>query len=286
MILVTGSAGKLGRQVIDELLKTQAASEIVAAVRSPETAGELRDLGVQVRAADYGRPEQWPAALEGVTRVLLIATSDLDNRVAHHRTVIEAVSQAGSVQLLAYTSMLRAEKSTYLHTASDLEVEAEIRSSGIPHVFLRHPWYIENYTDMAPAAVDFGQLYGAAGDGVIHGASRADLAAAAAHVLTSTDPLEEVYELAGDQGFTLAEVAAEIASASGRDVEYVNLSEDDLAAQLTSWGYPEGIARTLANADTAASRGELTDPDRGLSRLIGRPTTPLDVIVRQALATA
>ena len=66
MIVVTGATGKLGRLVVDGLLKKVAASEVVAAVRSPEKATELKALGVQVREADYARPETLAKAVEGL----------------------------------------------------------------------------------------------------------------------------------------------------------------------------------------------------------------------------
>lgn len=287
MILITGAAGQLGRLVVSSLLERCAPSEIVAGVRRADSGADLADLGVQVRIADYERPELWPAALDGVDKVLLIATSDLTKRLAHHSTVINAVREAGSVKLLAFTSLLHIETSTYLHADSERATEEAIRRCGAPFALLRQGWFTENYTDMAPYAVEQGKLYGAARNGRISGATRADYAAAAAHVLTApADSLKPSYELAGDTAFTLPDVAAEISRQTGKPVEYADVAPAELETFLTNFGYPASIANTLADADRAAARGELADDSHELSTLIGRPTTPLAEAITNALAAA
>ena len=93
----------------------------------------------------------------------------------------------------------------------------------------------------------------------------------------------KVYELAGDDGYTLPEMAAEVSRQTGKTISYTNLSEADHAALLQGFGLPEGFAVLLANSDAAAAKGALFDDSRALSRLIGRPTTPMAVSVKAAL---
>ena len=282
MIGITGATGHLGQLTVQALLSSGTpASQIVAIVRSPEKAAPLAARGVQVRRGDYTQPETLKAALEGVDKLLLISSSDLDDRVGQHRHVIEAAKQAG-VKLLAYTSFLRADTSKLSLTADHKPSEEIIRASGLPFVFLRNGWYLENY-DPAQAA-GAGAVLGSAGDGRVSAAARADYAEAAAAVLTGPGHEHKVYELGGDESFTLGELAAEIASQSGKSVVYRNMPQAEYAQMLQGFGVPTEFAEMLADSDTQISRGELYTDSRDLSRLIGRPTTTLAEGVRAALA--
>ena len=283
MIAITGATGQLGRLVIQNLLNTVPASQIVAAVRSPEKAADLAALGVQVRQADYAQSATLDAAFQGVDKLLLISSSEVGQRAPQHAAVIAAAQKAG-VKLLAYTSLLRADSSPLGLAAEHKETEAMLRASGLPHVLLRNGWYTENYTGSVPAALQYGAVMGSAKDGRIASAARADYAAAAAAVLTKEGQAGQVYELAGDNAYTLAELAAEIAKQSGKPVVYNDLPEADYKAALVQVGLPEGFAALLADSDVGASKGALFDDSHQLSQLIGRPTTPLAEVVKTALA--
>lgn len=283
MLIVTGATGQLGRLVIDELLKTVPASQIVAAVRNPEKAADLAARGVQVRHADYDQPETLGPALQGASRLLLISASEVGRRVPQHRAVIDAAVRA-KVPLLVYTSILHADISPLPIAAEHRETEALLRATGLPAVLLRNGWYTENYTASIPVALQHGAYLGSAGAGRIAAAARADYAVAAARVLTTDAQPGRVYELAGDAAWTLADLAAEVARQSGKAVAYRNLPEAEYKAVLLQAGLPDGLATLLAESDTGAARGGLFDDSRQLSALIGRPTTPLAASVKATLA--
>ncbi|MFJ4142985.1 SDR family oxidoreductase [Pseudomonas sp. NPDC089734] len=284
MIVVTGATGQLGRLVIEQLLKRTAASQIIAAVRSPEKASDLAALGIQVRQADYSQPSTLDSAFAGADKVLLISSSELGQRTSQHRAVIEAARRA-QVKLLAYTSVLHADTSVLGLAQEHRETEALLRESGVPSVILRNGWYHENYTAGIPAALGLGSVYGCAGDGRISSASRNDYAEAAAVVLTSSEQQAgRVYELAGDESYTLADFAAQLSKQSGKTLPYVNLPEADYQGALEHAGLPQPIAALLADSDTGASKGALYDDSRQLSALIGRATTPVSVSIAAAVA--
>ncbi|WP_430459651.1 SDR family oxidoreductase [Thalassolituus sp. LLYu03] len=282
MIVVTGANGQLGQLVITELLKTQPASQIVAAVRSPEKAADLKALGVTVRQADYTRPETLESAFAGATKLLLISSSEVGARAPQHANVIAAAKKAG-VPFIAYTSLLHADTTPLSLAAEHVETEKMLAASGIPHALLRNGWYTENYTASVPPALQYGVFLGAAGEGRIASAARADYAAAAAAVLTSEGHAGKVYELAGDDSYTLGEFAAAIAHSSGKPVSYQNMSEADFTFALTQAGLPAGLAAILAESDVGASTGGLFDDSHTLSRLIGRATTPYTDVIKAAL---
>lgn len=283
VMAITGASGQLGRLVIESLLMRHPAANIVAVVRDPAKVSDLQARGVQVRVADYNHAEALAAALQGVDKLLLISSSEVGQRVPQHRHVITAAQQAG-VGLVAYTSILHADRSPLGLAQEHRETEALLRASGLSHVLLRNGWYTENYAASVSAALQYGAVLGSAGDGKISSASRADYAVAAAAVLSLDDQAGRVYELAGDQAYTMSELAAEIARQSGKPVVYRNLPEAEYKAALVQAGLPDGLAAMLANSDVGVSVGGLFDDSRQLSRLIGRPTTPLAEVVKAALS--
>jgi NAD(P)H dehydrogenase (quinone) len=282
MIAITGASGQLGRLVIDSLLTSEPASELVALVRNPASVSDLKDKGVNVRQADYTQPGTLISALQGVDKLLLISSSEVGQRLVQHQNVIEAAKETG-VSLLAYTSILHADTSPLGLADEHKATEAALADSGIPHVVLRNGWYSENYIASVPAALELGALYGCAGAGKISSASRADYASAAAAVLTQDGQAGTIYELAGDSAYTLAELAAEISVQTGKDIGYVDLPETDFADALLKAGLPAPLASLLANSDTGASQGGLYDDSQTLSKLIGRPTTTIAESVKEAL---
>ncbi|WP_079436521.1 SDR family oxidoreductase [Zoogloea sp. LCSB751] len=282
MIVVTGASGQLGRLVIENLLQTVPAAQIVAAVRTPAKVADLAARGVQVREADYNRPETLAAAFAGADKLLLISSSEVGSRLPQHRAVIDAAKRA-KVGLIAYTSLLHADTSPLPLGAEHKATEQLIVEAGLPAVILRNGWYTENYLASIPPALQYGVVLGSAGEGRIASAARADYAAAAAAVLTRDGQAGKVYELAGDESYTLAELAAEIARQSGKAVAYQNLPEADFKAALLGAGLPEGLAALLAESDIGASKGGLFDDSHQLSQLIGRPTAGLAALVKAAL---
>jgi NAD(P)H dehydrogenase (quinone) len=281
VIVVTAATGHLGRLVVQSLLAKVPARELAVAVRDPAKAKDLAARGVDVRLADYARPETLGPALAGAEKLLLISSSEVGRRLPQHAAVVRAARAAG-VKLLAYTSILRADTTRIALAAEHLATEVEIRASGLPYVLLRNGWYHENYTEHLAPALEHGAIVGSAGGGRIAAAARADYAAAAAAVLTG-NPAKTVYELAGDAPFTMAELAAEVSRQAGKPIAYRDLPPAEYRAILVGAGLPGPAADIYVDADVNAAQGALDDRGGELARLIGRPTTPLAASVRVAL---
>ena len=281
MIGITGATGHLGDLTVQALLNRGVPpTEIVALVRNLEKASGLSAKGVQVRQADYTQPDTLGPALQGVDKLLLISSNDVANRVIPQQNVVEAARQAG-VKLIAYTSIPQADTSGMRLAEDHKHTEAAIRASGLPFIFLRNGWYLENYNVVQ--AAEHGVVAGSAGDGRVSAAARADYAEAAAVVLSQDGHENAIYELGGDEGFTLKELAAEVQAQSGQPVRYQNMPEAEYAAMLKGFGLPDAMADKLADADTHLERGALHVRSGHLSRLIGRPTTSLSAGVKAAL---
>ena len=279
-IAVTGATGQLGRLVIEDLKARVPAADIVALVRDPARAA---DLGVSARAADYTDPAALQAALQGVDTLLLISSNEIGQRAVQHKNVIDAAKAAG-VGRIVYTSLLRADTSPLSLAGEHVETEAALKASGLSFTILRDGWYTENYAGSVQAALAHGALVGSAGEGRISSAARQDYAEAAAVVLTTDGHAGKTYELSGDDAYTLADLAAEVARQSGRDIPYTNLPEGDYAAILAGAGVPGDFAAAIAGWDVATAQGALFDDGDALTRLIGRPTTPMRDTVAALLA--
>ncbi|MEU7467098.1 SDR family oxidoreductase [Streptomyces sp. NPDC044984] len=280
-IVVTGATGHLGRHVVEQLLEKVPAEQVTAVVRSAEKAADLAGRGVRIAVADYNTPETFDGLFASGDKVLLISGNEFDKgRVGQHRIVIDAAKAAG-VALLAYTS---APGPLTAALADDHRgTEEALLDSGVPYALLRNGWYHENYTENLAPVLAHDAVVAAAGQGRISSASRADYAAAAVAVLTGEGHENKTYELGGDEAWSFAEYAAELSRQTGREIVYNPVTPETLTGILAGAGVPEPLAAVLAGVDVSIEKGELVVDSGDLSRLIGRPTTPLAEAVAVAL---
>ncbi|SDE68116.1 NAD(P)H dehydrogenase (quinone) [Blastococcus fimeti] len=271
---VTGATGHLGRLAVTHLLdRGIRAADVVAVVRDAGKAADLAERGVQVRAADYDDAAAVKAALAGVDRLLFVSGSEAGRREAQHRNVV-AAAQAGGVQRIAYTSIARADSNSTPLAIEHRATEEMLRGSGIDTVLLRNSWYVENYTAQLEQYRATGAIVGAAGEGRVAAAPRADYAEAAVAALLADVPGSATYELGGP-AFTMSELAAVLGDVTGTDLAYRDLSPADFRAGLVAAGLDEGTAEFVLALELATAAGELDVPSTDLERLLGRPATDL-----------
>ena len=281
-IAVTGATGHLGRLTIEALLRRGVpAVEIIATGRRTEVLADLAETGVVTRTVDYDDPASLKEALTGADRMLMVSGTDMGRRVPQHANVVHAAADAG-IELVAYTSILKADSSTLPPAEEHRATESLLVDSGVPHVLLRNGWYIENYTSQLPAYLEHG-IAGAAGAGRISAATRADYAEAAAAVLTQDGHAGATYELGGHP-FTMDELAHGVTEVTGEKVVYTDLSAGQYIQVLTRAGVPEPVAAMLTEIDRGAAAGELYVETTDLEALIGRTPTPLTDAIAADLA--
>lgn len=273
-VAVTGATGKLGGAVVGELRKVREPDSIVALVRDLAKGADLKEAGVQVRVAPYDHPEALRNALDGVDALLLVSGSEVGARQSQHRNVIDA-AKAASVGRLAYVSIAKADVSTNPLAADHKATEAYLRASGVPFTMLRNNWYSENYYPNIEQARRTGTVVAAAGKGKVASATRADYAAGAAAVLTTEGHEGKVYEFSGDHAWDFDELAGAISQVIHMPVRYEAIAPETLVERLEAQGLSADTARFVAAMDRSIEAGALALASRDLSRLIGRPTTPL-----------
>lgn len=281
-IVVTGATGHLGRLAVEALVERGVpAADVVATGRRTETLAALADRGVVVRAADYDDEASLEEAFAGADRLLLVSGSEVGQRVRQHGNAIAAARAAG-VGFIAYTSIAHADTSTLLLAEEHRATEQLLAEAGVPHALLRNSWYTENYTAQLPVYLEHG-IAGAAGDGAVSAATRADYAAAAAAVVATDGHAGAVYELGGAP-FTMAELAQVVSAATGRTVTYTDLPVEQYQRVLVAAGLPEPAAAVFADGDRGVAAGELLVEGDDLARLLGRAPTSLPEAVAAAVA--
>ncbi|MFG1792626.1 NAD(P)H-binding protein [Nocardia sp. NPDC049149] len=273
-IVIAGAAGKLGRLVVEELLRRAPDHRLRALVRNPEKVADLAARGVEVHVADYHDPASLRGAFHRGDRVLLISTSSMTGIVDQHRAVIAAAA-AAEVALLAYTSILGGPAATFDIADPHNDTEQLVTAAPVPYALLRNGWYNENYTGHLDWTLAADSVFGAAGAGRVATAARADYAEAAAIVLTTEGNEGMTYELSGDTAWTMPDYAAEVSRRTGRRIAYTDLSVADYTRLMVDAGVPPAEAAAVADADAAIARGQLSTVTGELSRLIGHPTTPI-----------
>lgn len=281
-ILITGATGQLGALVVDALLETVPVEDVAVSVRDPGKAEHLRELGVDVRQADFDDPVSLDRAFADVDRLLIISTDgDSETRIRQHRAAVDAAKRAG-VKFLAYTSGPKADASPIGLLRVHRVTEEAIRSVGIPFCFLRNNWYTENEAGTIGGAAAGHPVLTSAGEGRVGWAARNDYAVAAAAVLAGDGHENRVYELAGPPR-TYEEFARAIGSVLGREVAVQQVDDPAYGEFLSGLGLPEWMVETFTDVQRGIREGAL-DVERGdLETLLGRAVTPLEENIRGIL---
>lgn len=273
--VIPATSGHLGRLTVQELLRRGVSpDQVVAGARNIDAIADLAASGVRTARIDYDDPATVEAALSPDDTFVLVSGKDLAIRYRQHADAIAAAGRTGAGHLI-YTSALHADSSPSALAASHAATERVVRASGLPFTLLRMGWYTENYQGSIPSVQATGVLLSSVGDGRVASATRQDLAEAIAVVLTTDGHHGRTYELSGDTAWSYDDLAAALAEVLGRDVTHQSLRPEQRVQALTDAGLPPEVAQMVAGIDADIAAGAFAFTDGDLSRLVGRPTTPL-----------
>jgi uncharacterized protein YbjT (DUF2867 family) len=274
MIAITGANGRLGRAIVEQLLTRVPAETIAVSVRDPQAAGALAERGVDVRHGDFDEPATLRDAFAGAEQVLIVSANAVGEvALRRHRAAIDAAREADAGRIL-YTSHMGANPdSAFAPMVSHAASEALLAESGVPYTALRNGFYASTVPMLAAQARQTGTL-AAPADGPVSWTTHADLAEAAAVVLTEPGRFEgPTPPLTAPGAFDLADVA-ELLS-----VERVVVSDDEHRTALLDNGVPPERADILVGMFQASRCGEFAAVDPTLGQLLGRtPQTVRDVV--------
>jgi NAD(P)H dehydrogenase (quinone) len=279
-ILITGAGGQLGRSVVHHLLETQGISpeRLIVTTRDPAKLQILAAKGATVRAASFDDERSLVNAFQGADRILIISTDVIDEpgkRLRQHETAVAAAVKAG-VGHISYTSMPKPEPGNPVLFAPDhFATEKAIKESGLPYTIFRNSWYHENLFMALPQALKTGKWYTSAGEGRIAHVAREDVARAIAAALASGSSESATYTPTGAVALSTAEIAALASEATGRAIEVVNVSDEQLAEGMKAAGVPEGLVQLMISIDANTRAGGLAEVTGDTERLSGRRPRPL-----------
>jgi len=270
-LLVTGASGHLGRRAAEILLETKA-GKVIAGTRNPSKVADLAAKGAEVRKVDFDDPAL-ADAFKGVDRLLLISTDALDTpgkRLKQHKAAIEDAKQAG-VKHIVYTSMPKPEPGSPIPFAPDhYGTEQALAESGIGWTVLRNSWYQENLFHSLPQVLASGKWFSAAGDGKVAHVSREDAAYAAAAALAAQPNGNARYDITGAELLTTREIAKLAAEATGKPIEVVNVTDEQLTQGMIAAGLPAFLAPVFASFDTNTRAGNIAIASGAVQKLTGR----------------
>lgn len=284
MILVTGATGQLGTIVVNELLKKVPAAKLAVLVRDENKAAAFQEQGVQVRVATYQDTAALTNALQGIEKLLLISSSDLNNRFEQHKNVVDAAKTAG-VKHILYTgiTMQNATTSPLKDFVSDhYRTEDYIKENGFAYTFLQNSLYAEVIPMFAgPQAVGTG-IFFPAGDGKVSFASRQDLGEATANILATEGHENKTYQLTGAAAYSFADVATTLSSLANKPVNYTSPEPAAFEEALKGFGLPAEIIGMSLGFSAAIKHNDFEVVDTTLERLLGRKTTSLQAYLKTA----
>ncbi|MDN4610134.1 SDR family oxidoreductase [Arthrobacter burdickii] len=262
-IAVTGSTGTVGGQVA-RILAAEGVP-LILPVRSPDRAQHLPES--IVRQTTYADFDASAEALAGVDLLFMVSAAEEADRVATHRTFIDAAKEAG-VRHIVYTSFLgAAPDATFLLGRDHWYTEEHIRRSGMSWTFLRDNLYL----DVVPALAEDGVIRGPAGNGLLSAVAQADVARSAAAVLRAPDAhVGTAYHLTGPEAFTLAEAAALITELTPATVRFEDETYEEALASRAHHGAPRWLVEAWVSTYTAIARGEMAGVTPDVERLTGR----------------
>ncbi|OLP66303.1 Quinone oxidoreductase 2 [Bacillus pumilus] len=280
-LLVTGATGQLGALVVQHLLKKVSVDQIAVSVRDPQKALHLKEAGVDVRKGDFTEPDNLASAFQGIDRLLIISTADGD-RVQQHTAAIQA-AKAANVAFIAYTSVVNARESQLVLAHDHAKTEEVILTSGIPYVFLRNNWYVENEKDTILASVSGAPFLSPIGEGKVGWATRNDYAEAAANALITPLHQQEIYELSGPLR-THTELAQIVSEVNDQEIKVEQVSVESYGELLASSGVPKEVVPFVKEIQSGIRDGALAVESNDFERLLGRSLTPIQEGIRELIS--
>jgi NAD(P)H dehydrogenase (quinone) len=262
-IAVTGATGAVGGRVARLLAQRGVAQRLV--VRDPSRAPDLPGAEVRV-APGFGAGAAMRAALEGAATLFLVPAEESADRVAQHRTAIDAALAAG-VRRIVYLSFIgAAPDATFTLGRDHWATEEHIRAAGVRFAFAR----MNMYLDFAPRLVGpDGVIAGPAGDGRAAMVARDDVADVVTAILTGDGHDGRCYDVTGREALTVGEIAAQLAALSGKAISYKQETLEEARASRASYGAPDWQVEAWISTYTAIAAGELETISDTVSRLAG-----------------
>ncbi|MFB5684858.1 SDR family oxidoreductase [Paenibacillus terreus] len=270
MIVVTGANGKLGRQVVEELLKRVSAGDIGVSVRDVSKVQDLKERGVRVRQGNFDDSDSLLHAFEGASQVLMISSHSLgEAAVRQHQTAIGSAKKAGVSRLLYTSQMFSSATSHFPPMDVHAATEEMLQSSGMAFTSVRNGFYAASAIMWMGDALQTGELI-APEDGPVAWTTHSDLAEAMAVILTEQRYDGITPSLTASEAIDMDRIASIASRVLDRPIRRIVVSDDEYRNHLVSRGLPEAMVSMLTGMFQASRQGDFAQTDPALENLIGR----------------
>jgi NAD(P)H dehydrogenase (quinone) len=285
-INVTAATGQLGRKTVDALIDQGfPACDIIASARNTEKARTLFDDRVDIRLADYDKPETLSDAFKGTDVLMIIASLlPVEPRIMQHARLIEAAVQA-NVQRIVFASFAAAEPtSKFLIAPFSLYAESKLRQCGIDWTILRDGMYLDPVADWIPELVQMGRLPYPVRSGCVAYICRDDIARSLAAACLDAGTRNRLYSLTGPHAVSMPELADIISRVSYENVTFDMVSEEEYAEINRESGVPDYLNDVLVSMYRAVDNGELETVTNHVKELTGRPAEDIESYFARVLS--
>ena len=262
-VLVTGSTGNVGVEVVKQLLARDAA--VKAAVLPGR--GQAVVQGAVSVEFDFETPVTFGPALEGVDRVFLMRPPHMADAKAF-RPFVEAMEKAG-IRQVVFLSVQGAGQNIFVPHHG---IETLLKRSSLAWTFLRPSFFMQNLSTTHLADIrDRSEIYVPAGGGRTNFIDVADIGEAAAVCLTTSGHEKTAYEITGSEALTYDEVAAILSAACDRPITYPKPSAKEFKRHMKQeCGYDDDFVSVMGSIYAIAKFGMAAGTTDTFERLVGR----------------
>ena len=274
MILVTGATGLNGSELVRRL--SAKGIPVRALVRSAARAKGLSSLPkVEIVEGDMARPETLTGALRGVDRAMLISSSD-PAMLEVQSNFIEAARKAGVKYIVKLSGIMPELDSPFRFARMHGEIERRLEVSGMAFTHLRAGEFMHAYFRQVPSIVARGAFFLPMEDAKIASIDIGDVAEVAATVLTSFGHEGKIYPITGPEALSMAEVAEKLSAATGKRIQYVNVTPEEAKRAHLAAGVPPFTADALAELFAERRKGKEAQVSPIIETIFGWRATSFD----------
>jgi NAD(P)H dehydrogenase (quinone) len=295
-LIISGASGDLGRKVTALILQQRPSTDLILLTRNPSSLSDEASRGASVRHANFGEPATLTKAMQGGDVLLLISTLSIGKRPQQHANAVNAAKAAG-VKHVIYTSSGGVQPQTpSLSGQEHYATEQILQKSGLTFTILRNSWYADvTPLLLLPAGLATGSLVASTGEGRVAPVAKSDCARAAAGVLLAPQKhANAIYEITGPELFTFADLARLCSEASGKPIQYVEVSHDEKLKIFDAMGvkrdYEEGMMNEATNAwasnemisyEMAIKQQYFSICSRHVELITGKPALTMREVIKQ-----
>ena len=269
-ILVTGATGTLGSEVVNQLLSAE--QKVRAAVHST-TRFSSNGNRIELAEIDYNKPETLVSAFKGANKLFLLTPTS--PKAAELATNLVNEAKKAGIRHIVKQSVMGADTSLeVVHLRLHRQAEKIIEESGIPFTFLRPNDFMQNFTNFyGPTIKSNNAFYLPAEDAKVSFVDVRDIAAVAVKTLTDnaiSRHIGKAYTITGPEALSYHQVAEILSQASGRKIDYVNVSEEVTRQGMKDMGWNDWVINTTLQLFDLYRKGYVSQVSSAIEEVLER----------------